>query len=515
MNAQRIAELMTDPAKFQAAVIIPSAHGKRRFGDVMADFQRERFALLNPALVALARGEMPAVGRYWWEATKGCSKDSDLAVCILWLLAFARRPLLCQVGAVDQDQAGELRKAAKDILALNPWLAELVEIQHWRIISKRKGQPERVCEIIAADVAGSHGARPDLLVINELTHISAGKKEFAETLMDNASKVPNGIVVIATNAGHVGTWQEEWQNLALSSDRWRVHIHDRPAPWIQEGELAEARKRNSANRYARLWGGQWVSQVGKGIPASDIDAAIKPNLKPTTKPRPGWVYVAGVDLATAHDLSAVVVIGKQVGSTYVVEKRTERQESRLTMAMRENGFLTEEPPVDEVVCRVRQTNRLRLAYCRLWAAAKGSKQKLSRVESALKQIDERLGLSACAYDPYEATLLAERLTEAGVPMVPVVFSAQNLVGMASAVLEEFANGNVQLYECDEGSKQLVADLRRMQIVEMSYGQRLAAKRSNGSHVDAGTAFAIAVLKSREFTQAEGDVLADDRDVILQ
>jgi len=48
---------------------------------------------------------------------------------LVWLLAFSTWTLECQVGAADQHQAGELRKAAKAILRLNPWLGEVQEIQ--------------------------------------------------------------------------------------------------------------------------------------------------------------------------------------------------------------------------------------------------------------------------------------------------------------------------------------------------------------------------------------------------
>ena len=114
---------------------------------MLAGFQRERFAAIAPALVAVARGEQPPIGRYWWEASKGCSKDSDLAVCILWLLAFSNRPLTAQIGAADQDQADELRKAAKGILHFNPWLAERVRVNVWKIVCEATGSE---AEIIAA-----------------------------------------------------------------------------------------------------------------------------------------------------------------------------------------------------------------------------------------------------------------------------------------------------------------------------------------------------------------------------
>ena len=213
--SDQLQQLANDPMLFFDQLRIPSAHGDAVFGDVMADFQRERFEQLSPALLAVRAGEKPPIGRYWWTATKGVSKDSDLACCLLYLLAFTPRPLTCHVGAADRDQAAELKKAAVDILRLNSWLAELVEAKSYTL---RNRLTESTCEIIAADVAGSHGARPSVLILNELSHIQ--KKEFAENLLDNATKVPRGLVCIATNAGFQDTWQWRWRERARLSDRW-------------------------------------------------------------------------------------------------------------------------------------------------------------------------------------------------------------------------------------------------------------------------------------------------------
>ena len=132
---ERFREYAGSPLAFLEDLIIPGVHGAVRFGDAWADFQSDEFKKLAPALLAVASGKKPPIGRYWWERTKGASKDSDLACCLLWLLAFTRRPLSCQVGAADQDQAAELRKAAADVLRLNPWLSQRISVQNWRIIS--------------------------------------------------------------------------------------------------------------------------------------------------------------------------------------------------------------------------------------------------------------------------------------------------------------------------------------------------------------------------------------------
>ena len=246
---EQIRRYASGPAAFIADLTIPGARGPVRFGDAMADFQRERFASIIPALVAVAAGEKPPIGRHWWEATKGASKDSDLACCLLWLLAFARKPLLCQIGAADSDQADELRKAAIAILRLNPWLAQRIDVQASRILSDATNS---VAEIIAADTAGSHGARPDVLILNELSHVT--KQEFAENLLDNVpQRFRTGSVVIATNAGFKGTWQESWRDIARSSDRWHFHVWDKPAPWLDPEEIEEAEAAATATRVTCGW----------------------------------------------------------------------------------------------------------------------------------------------------------------------------------------------------------------------------------------------------------------------
>jgi hypothetical protein len=245
------------PQEFRDNLIIQGARGPARFGDVIADFQIRDYEHLDRAFLALVAGEQPNPSRFLLERTKGASKDSDISVELLWLLAFCPRPLTIQLGAADGEQADEMRKIMKGIVRLNPWLAERIEIQSGVILNPRT---DSRCDVLTADVASSHGARPDLLVINELSHIQ--KQEFAENLMDNAAKVPLGLVVIATNAGHLMTWQDEWRKTALSSERWYCSQYTQPAPWLLPAEIEEAKRRNSANRFARLWQGEWVPDSG-------------------------------------------------------------------------------------------------------------------------------------------------------------------------------------------------------------------------------------------------------------
>jgi len=444
--AAKLIAYEASPLAFLDDLIVPSAHGPQRFGDIMAPFQRRRFESIAPAFQSLAVGSKPAIGRHWWEATKGASKDSDLAAMLLWLLAFSHRPLACQVGAADSDQAGEMRKAADGILRLNEWIGGRVLIQASRLMCKASGA---MCEIIAADTAGSHGARPDLLILNELSHVT--KREFAENLMDNAAKCPGGVAVVATNAGFTGSWQWDWRELARTSLRWNFSQYAQPSPWLDPEEIAEAKQRNSNSRYLRLWHGVWPTGTGDAIDPEDIAACIVEGLEPILFPSSGWSYYGGLDLGVKHDHSAFAIIGRQ-----------------------------------------QRTSKRQLIGVWSWAPGPSGKIDLMDVENTVRFQSKRFRCRSVGYDPHQAALMAQRLKETQVAMNEVPFTGKNLDAMASVTLETFRGRDIELFH----HKQLIDDLHELTIVEKPYGYRLDAQKNKDGHGDRATAFIIAMLEAK-------------------
>lgn len=442
MNKAKLKRYATEPLAFVNDLIIPSAKGTLPFREVMADHQRQWFQAVAPAMLAFAGGEKPPVGRFWSERTKGGSKDSDIACVLLWLLAFTKRKFDSQVGAADRDQAAELKKAAVDVLRLNPWLNDRVYDQAWTL---HCDATESTCTIIAADVAGSHGARPDIVVLNELSHIT--KEEFAANLLDNASKKPEGLVIVATNAGFLGTWQHSWREMARESERWDFHSFCEPAPWLDDEEIEEAQRRNSTSRFNRLFWGEWVNQSGDALDQEDIDACTDADLTPTGR-QPGWFYVAGVDLGIKHDHSAIVVLGGRY-----------------------------------------DTQELRLAYAESWKPdPRTGKVDLMLVESTILELNRRYNFATVGIDPYQAALLQQRLERQRVRCQEFTFSGGNLTLMASTMLDVFRSHRIKLYP----HKALIRDLGRLTIEEKSYGYRLEATSDVDGHADLATALAIAL-----------------------
>ena len=492
----------SDPVTFAEAMTVVTSSGPQRFGTIMAPFQREFFQALAPSLIAVAAGEPPPVPRYWCERSKGASKDSDLAVALLWLLSFSSRPLRIQVAANDQEQADEIRLVIKHMLRLdgelNELISGLIDVQRDRIINTAT---DSAAQILTRDSRGGHGSRPDVLVCNELTHIS--DEEFASTCFDNLDKMPAGLGIIATNAGFGGSWQEKWKAIATSSHRWHVQEYRQPAPWISPTDLAESKKRNSASRFNRLWAGEWVSSGGDAIDRDAIQAAITlPG--PTFVPEPGWAYVAGVDLGITRDASAIIVLARHVGH-YEESAAAPVQLTGRERILIDLGLMNEPTPAADGLY-VPGSGRIKLIAAQVFfpERSKARKVEITAIEAALLAFHRTFDLSNVLCDPWQAALLIERLTAANIPAAPLDFTGPNLRAMAQQTLDAFSERQVALYRDDV----LLADLAALRIKETSYGYRLDSKRgqSEGTgHADAATAFSIALVAAKKINGARSRI----------
>jgi len=483
-----------NPLDFIGRLTIPAANGPRRFSDVWADFQVAAFRALSPSLVAVARGRKPAVPRYWLERSKGSAKDSDLAACLTWLLVFGRPGLAVQVAAVDQDQAAELRKAVKDLERLNPWLAKILDVQVSAVVNRRT---ESRADILTADVPSSHGARPDVLIANEVSHIPPQRWEFVENLFDNLAKKPRGLGVILTNAGFKGSPAWRWRENARESPRWWFQQVTHPAPWIDPAELAEAESRNPPSRFKRLWRGVWSTGEGDALEESWIDAACT-LAGPAFESEPGFVYCGGLDLSLRSDWSALAIVGKSVGWTERIQGRERRPVTRLQKVLEDIDIFQDgggsagrsAPEVKHV--EHPGTGEVKLVALRVWKPTPGREVDLGEVERAVVEADRRFPLRLLFVDEWQSAFLVRRLRDARINAETLAFSGGVLEEMAGCVLNGFRDGKVKVFPDED----LLRDLRNMMLVERSYGVRLESPRGKHGHGDLVTALALALLAAK-------------------
>ena len=408
---------------------------------------------------------MPLDRRFWIERTKKTAKDSDLAICLLWLTAFPKRPFLTQVGAVDSKQAGIIKRRINDIVQYNEWLNDYVDI-HRSMVRTKNGLAS--VDILTSEVAGSHGENPDVLIINELAHIE--KWEFVEVLLANAAGVPRGIVIVATNAGFRGTKAEVLRRTAIESKRWKVYTYSQPAPWLNEDDIKEQKKTLIGSQYDRLWKGVWVSGKGDAFDEQDINRCFNKDLKPLDKPEKNWFYIAGLDLGVKHDHAGGVILGVNINE-----------------------------------------RKLKIAKMKAWEPIETEWGKpevdLMAVESWCIRMCRLFNINWFGFDPTQASLMSQRLHKQNVPMMEMSFaSSTNLTAMAVSLKQIIEN---HILECFEDER-LRRDFGKLNIVEkLPSGYKLEAVSDEYGHADVGIALVICTPRALEMLAGSIGLQQDD------
>jgi len=441
-----------NPLLFLNSLKIPSASGPQYYKNCMADFQKDTFSALAPSLLAVSKYKMPPIRRFWIERTKKSSKDGDVAACLIWLMAFSPRPLKVQISASNRRQAAIIRNRAIEIIHYNPWLREHVEIV--RSGMRNMSRPNEVWTHIEAtdSTGGAHGETPDVLVLNELVHVA--KWRAMDDHMANADGVPQGIVIVATNAGIKGTKAWLWRQNAISSNRWFTNIRSEIAPWIDPQDVEEAKKRDPIGaEFARLWQGRWISGAGNAVTDEEVESCFVLN-GPTDGPETGWLYFGGLDLGVKKDHAGVAIVG--------VNRRL--QLARIACL---RGF--EPVMLDD-----------------------GSMEVDSEeVERYCEEMGKKFRVPWFGYDPAAGgSFMAQRLRKAGLRMVEVSFaSSVKQTEMAVAFVQLIKQGRLQCFEDGEG--RLRRDFSKFDIEhKLPNNYKRVAVSDEYGHADVGVSVVI-------------------------
>lgn len=484
MNVKELQKLQADPAAFRSALLIDADGQVVRCSERLDEFQKTDFAAIDPMLRRMVGQDVaPTNSRAWLERPRGHSKTTDLAILVCWSVFASRRRLAGVAAAADAEQAGLLRDAVSKLVQLNPWLAKFLDVQRSLI---RNPHTDSELKILSSDAATSYGLTPDLVICDELTHWKS--RDLWDSLISAAAKRANCVVVVITNAGFGESWQWDARENVRDSINWYFHALPAPcASWITAERLAEQRKLLPAIAFNRLWLNQWTSGSGDALADADIRAAIT---QPANDPEAGWSYVAGLDIGLSRDASALIIVGRHVGYT---ERRArpvrQRPRSSVVRALLDAGLIEsspDEPTHDTIIHE--PTGRYRVAAVNVWRPGPGRKVELEAVEQAIIEAHRKYNLACVGYDPWQAEYLSQRLTKLCIPTEAVQFVPQNLQSMAQTTLETF---NERLIDVPD-NEDLLADLRKLRIVEKSYGIRLDSPRGPSGHGDTATGLAVAL-----------------------
>lgn len=439
------------PAQFRRRLFMPGARGVARFDSLLADFQRQDFEKLDGMLSAVRDGAEPVPRKAFICRTKGASKTSDIAVALLWLALASPRMLRICVAAGDESQALEILRVIRAILVLpqNNWLHRHLKALAGQIVNKAT---KTTIEILTCDDLGEHGARYDVLVIDELSHAKVWS--FVETLLDNSAKSPFGVLLVATNAGSVNSPAFKMFELARHSPDWHFSNLTTPAPWLSQAEIEERRRLSPRLRYLRLWGGQWTQDSDDGLNPDDIAAAVVLKGRHVAA-ADGMAYVVGVDLGLKIDHSAVVVLA-------VDFKR----------------------------------QKIQLADLMAWKPAPGRPVNGRAVREHIAHICKKFSPRVVRLDPSEAVVMAQDLRVMTSTLIEeyTFASATNRRDLASAMFSSLSrNGHeettLELYRDEE----LIEELHRLEFVDRLTHFEVVATRDHRGHCDRAIALGIALV----------------------
>lgn len=433
------------------------------FSDVIEDWQRTDFEALDGGWEVVAGVKPRTDGdflRAYIERARGHSKTADIASMAAFALYACDYKIKGVAAASDKDQAGFMRDALDKLVRLNPWVAERLEVQNWRIVNKLTGSE---LKIISSDVAGSYGETPDFVIIDELTHWK--KSDLWTSLFSSAAKRPNCLLMIIANAGFGKgiSWQWKVRQMAALRSNWYFSRLEGPqAKWITGEVLAEQREGMPTIDYVRLWLNEWVTQASEGLEAADIEACFSLTTIPNYDP--GLEYLIGVDLGVKHDHSAIFVIG-----------------------------------VDA------QAQRFKMMLCRSWSPNMypDGKIRLADVQDAILDAHAAFNLSGMLFDPNQCLKMAQDIQEitAGDRRYPRMLNAvewnfvpKNMMAMAVGLLQVFRNRQIELYQ----DPQLMTDLLRLEIESTPRGYKLTAVSDEAGHADRAIALAIVLPAALEW-----------------
>jgi phage terminase large subunit-like protein len=243
-----------------------------------------------------------------------------------------------------------------------------------------------------------------------------------------------------------------------------------------------------------LWLNQWADGSGDALELGDIDAAL--NLERPSVPERGWLYVAGVDVGLVHDASCIAVVGRHVGySEPVISCRAKPVG---VMAAMQELDLAPSVAADIVdYRRIPGTERLKLCRLEVWQPD-GGKVDLQQVENKISELHREFNLSRVTADPWQAELMLQRLSRAGVPTEGLQMSGTTLQALATAMLTEFRGRTIDLLT----DPLLSADLKNLRIASRSYGFRLESPTNavgGTGHGDTVSALALAIRGARQIS----------------
>jgi hypothetical protein len=403
---KQIAEWRRDRMALRSSLIMPDG---RRFGDVMAPFQRQDFAALD------SRQRQHA----YLERGRGGSKTHDVAaeaVCELFLGPPGGR---LYAAAVDRDQAALLHEAAAGWVRRTPLLAASVEVEKWRIIVPAT---DNVLSMLSADAPSAWGLAPTWFAEDEFANQPEGYGEEMWQALWTALPKRRGRCVVITTPGWDRTslcWRV--REMALKSPDWYVSIQAGPAPWLDPAWLQQMRASTPDHVYARLFDCRWVENVGAFLSVAEVDGLFTSDLPAGSGPT-----AIGLDLGLTRDSSVIAVVRRDY-----------------------------------------TTDSILVEHLETWKPASGLPIDLQAVEDSVAVLARKFA-GPIIIDPWQTALLSQRLQARGLRVTEFPFTTENRRRLFGVVLDLVRNKRLR----SRPHENLRRELLSLEVTETASGWRV-------------------------------------------
>lgn len=433
-----VAAAALDPLALLSGLVLEDG---RSWGEAAAPFQHED---AEAVMLGLAPDEARL---HWLGRPRGGSKTTDAGgFALVALLVQAPLRSNSHAFARDREQAGLLLDALRG-LAERSGLAPLLDFGAWSVTVKATGARLLV---ESADAASALGARPYLLIVDELSAWPETReaRRLWESLISGLPKRRDSRLVVITTAGEPGGMAAQILGGARTSTRWRVSDFVGPLPWADPEDLAEQRRLLPESAYLRLHENRWVVAEDRLVTSADLAACT--TLDGPLEWDASHRYVIGLDIGLKSDRTVLTVA------------HAERQDAA--------------------------GPRVVLDRIAVLQGTRSAPVQLADVEALAEQTSRAYGHAGIRLDPWQGVGLAQRLRDRGVSVEEWAFTAQS-VGRLGATLHTLLRDHRLALPDD---RELLDELLTVRLRESSPGT-YRLDHDAGRHDDRAVSLGLASL----------------------
>jgi phage terminase large subunit-like protein len=320
----------------------------------------------------------------------------------------------------------------------------------------------------ASDYTGFAGSNPSLTICDELWGFvhEASRRLFDEAVPSPVRKVSARLVRTYAGFENESALLEQFYTRGIGGNEVAPDLYESPgmicywthecrAPWQSECWIGEMRQALRPNQFARMIRNQWVRGEGDFLQDEWIAACTNPALRPSLGDTSLPIFV-GIDASTKHDWCAVVATAYDDAA------------QKVRLVRHYVWKPTPDQPLDYT----------------------------ATIERAVIELQGRFWIQTVSFDPWQLSALAQRLTDAGVPMAEYPQTLGNLTAMGENLLALFKDRNIEIYD----DADLRWSLTNAVGIESAHGFKIG-KPSTGKKIDLVIALAMSALAAVRHNRA--------------